>query len=172
MSIGVVSGFTRSNDESAKNHAEYGEFSNPLAKSRTAWRPLWLIAKQENGRIKVCTLRSGSAVETLPIFSHEEEAEIFLWFGTPGTGWRARETTAGKLVSLLYGSCAGVGEVALDPLPLFDDDVMAGLVSLSWKDFVRNLMDEHEFRAPYQGLFESETRMGFKFSENFRRRRW
>lgn len=171
MSTSAVSDTTRSNNESTKNHAKYGRSCDLLIKSGTARRPLWLIAKQENVRLDVLTIHSDSDGETLPIFSHEEEAEMFLWLGTLEAGWRARETTAGELVSLLYGLCAVVGKVALDPLPLFGDDAMAGLVSLPWEDFVRNLIGEHELRAPCQGSFESEARADSRFSESFGRRR-
>lgn len=121
--------------------------------------------------MEVFTIHPGSYRETLPIFSHEEEAEIFLWLGAPGAGWRARETTAGELVSLLYGPCADVGKVALDPLPLFGDEAMAGLVSLLREDFMQKLMDEREPRAPCQGSFEPQAPAGSRFSESFGRRR-
>lgn len=171
VSADVVSDTARSNNEPTKNHAKYGGLSEPLVKSRAARRPLWLIAKHENGRTEVFTIHPGSDGKTLPIFSHEEEAEMFLWLGSPGAGWRARETTAGELVSLLCGPCADVGKVALDPLPLFGDEAMAGLVSLPREDFMRNLIDEREPRIPCRGSFEPEEPVGSGFSESFGRRR-
>lgn len=133
----------RLNNEPTKNHANrYGMFPAPRARSGAAGRPLWLIAKHENDRTEVLTTHPGSDRETLPIFSYEEEAEMFLWFGAPGASWRTRETTAGELVSLLRGPCADVGKVALDPLPLFGDAAMAGLVSLLREDIVRSLVGE------------------------------
>ena len=40
----------------------------------------WLIAKNDNGRVRVLTLyRCGE--EVLPVFGHEEEAEMFLQLG-------------------------------------------------------------------------------------------
>ena len=68
----------------------------------------WLIAKKRNNRIEVLTLRTGGEQETLPVFSSEQEAEIFLRFGGVTGGWRARESSAGELVSVLCGPCAGV----------------------------------------------------------------
>lgn len=158
VSTDAVSDVMRSNDEPTKCRAKYGEGFVPLVKGKAARRPLWLISKHENGRTEVFTIHPGSGRETLPIFSHEEEAETFLWLGSPGAGWRARETTAGELVSLLYGPCVDVEKVALDPLPLFGDKAMGGLVSLLREDFVRNLVDEREPRVSCRDSFERGTR--------------
>lgn len=76
----------------------------------------WLVAKNAYGWIEVLTL-DPNGEEMLPVFGHEEEAEMFLRLGDVGDGWRARESSVGELVSVLYGPCAGVKEVALDPLP-------------------------------------------------------
>src|SRR5918911_1628533 len=92
----------------------------------------------------VLTLYPDSAGETLPIFSFEEEAEAFLLLAALGTGWRTRMTTAGELISVLNGPCAGVERVALDPLPVFGGEKMAYLVSLHRKGFVRSLVGEDE----------------------------
>jgi hypothetical protein len=92
----------------------------------------------------VLTLHPGSAGETLPIFSFEEEAEAFLRLAALGTGWRTRMTTVGELISVLYGPCVGVERVALDPLPVFGGGTMAYLVSLHRKRFVRSLVGKGE----------------------------
>ena len=61
----------------------------------------------------------------LPVFSGEGEAEMFLWLGGAfEDGWRIRETTAGELVSILYGPCADVGWVALDSSPQMTPDTI------------------------------------------------
>lgn len=169
VSPDAVSDAIRSNNE-PKNHDKCGG-AEPDMTSRAARGSLWLIARHENGRTEIFTVHPGSHRETLPIFSHEEEAEMFLWLDAPGAGWRARETTAESLVSLLYGTCVGVGEVALDPLPLFDHGAMAGLVSLLREDFVRNLIDEREPQASRQGSFERGMPGAPGFSGSFERRR-
>ena len=62
---------------------------------------------------------------------------MFLRLGQAGfDGWQARETTAGELTSVLYGLCAGVERVALDPLPDMLVERTIGLVSLSRERFV------------------------------------
>ena len=91
----------------------------------------WLIAKNENGHgVKVLTVDLAGGEEALPVFGHEEEAEMFLSLGGAGDGWRIRESAAGELVSVLYGPCARVGCVVLDPLPVMLDEKTVGLVSL------------------------------------------
>lgn len=166
----TVSDAMRSNNEPAQNPGKYGAINEPLVKDKPVRRPLYLISKHENGQTEIFTI-PGSGRETLPIFSHEEEAEMFLLLGAPGAYWRARETTAEELISLLCGPCVGVRRVALDPLPLLDDAAMGGLVSLLREDFLRNLVDEREPRAPWQGSFGPEAAAGSGLSENARRRR-
>ncbi len=97
----------------------------------------WLIAKNENGRLTVLATGLDGGAEAIPIFSHDEEAELFLQLGSfMGDGWRVRETSAGELISVLYGSCASVKQVALDPLPGMVLERTVGLVSLSRERFV------------------------------------
>lgn len=108
-----------------------------MAESRAQRRPLWLITNHENGRMGVFTLDPDSNRETLPVFSFEEEAETFLRLGAPGTQWRARKTTGGELISILYGPCAGVKKVTLDPLPGVDGGMFSDLVSLGRDKFLR-----------------------------------
>lgn len=109
-----------------------------------ATRPLWVIARQDNGRMDVLTISHDKNDKALPVFSFEEEAEMFLQLETPGACWRARETTPGELVSLLYGPYAGVKSVALDPLPVMNSEVVTDLTGRG--RFVRNLMDGHKTR--------------------------
>jgi hypothetical protein len=95
----------------------------------------WLIT---NGRRDVLTL-SYDGEEMLPVFSHREEAEMFLRLGIMGYDWRASESSTRELVSVLYGPCAGVREVALDPLPEMVADRSVGLVSLCRERFLRRI---------------------------------
>ena len=120
-----------------------------MTRSWVVRRPLWLITKHENGRMVVLTIEHGSDGETLPIFSHEEEAEIFLRLGAPGIDWEARETTAEELISVLCGPCAEVKKVALDPLPVVGGEMMIDLVSLGRENFVRSLVGEREPSASH-----------------------
>jgi hypothetical protein len=108
----------------------------------------WLIANHDNGHMGVLTIEpyADSGKETLPIFSSEEEAEMFLKFEVLGNeGWRVRESTVGELVLMLLRSLASVRKVALDPLPIeVGGEAMVRLVSLGRARFLLSLMDEHE----------------------------
>ncbi len=133
-------------------------------KSRTA-RLFWLIVKHENCRIKIFTIESGSGRETLPIFGHKEEAEIFLWLNSLETDWRVRKTTAGDLVSVLCGPYANVKKVALDPLSVHDGEALLDLVSLGREEFVRNLIGEHKLPALRQSVPEPALLVASDLSE-------
>src|SRR4051794_22990075 len=75
----------------------------------------WLIAERQDNRLEALTIRAYDEQETLPVFSSEEEAKMILQFGGVTGGWWARESSAGELVSVLSGPCAGVKKVARDP---------------------------------------------------------
>jgi hypothetical protein len=94
----------------------------------------WLVAKDGACPMEVLTVDYGDN-EVLPVFSHEEEAELFICLGEIGNGWRVRESSAGEIVSLLFGLCAGVGSVVLDPSPLMVSEMM-GLVRVGRDRFL------------------------------------
>ena len=73
--------------------------------------------------------------EALPVFSFEDEARMFLELGAFDGDWRARETGAGELISLLYCLCASADRVVLDPVP-GPDAVLNDLVSLGREAFM------------------------------------
>jgi DNA-binding NarL/FixJ family response regulator len=89
----------------------------------------WLITRNVNGRMEMLTLdRDGRKM--LPVFSHEEEAEMFLRLGGIGENWRITESEAKELVSVLHRAGAGVKDVALDPLPEMVTEKTIRLISL------------------------------------------
>jgi hypothetical protein len=101
----------------------------------------WLIAEKRNNRLEVLTIRTDDEQEALPVFSSEEEAELFLRFGGATGGWRARGSGAGELVSVLCGPCcAGVEKVALDPSLAMVVEGTVGLVSLPRESFIGQIM--------------------------------
>jgi len=105
--------------------------------------------KNEHGRIEVLTL---DGKKTLAVFSSEDEAEMFLRLEGVADGWQVSESRGGELVSMLYGLCAGVKDVALDPLPeMVADDRTVGLVSLDRKRFIRRLLARKGFCEPDRG---------------------
>ena len=101
----------------------------------------WMVARDGEGRLEPLCVRAAGTSWVLPIFSFEEEAEMFVHLGGyADSGWRARESCAGELVSLLCGSCIGVEGVALDPLPEMLEDGTIGLVEVERGRFVGQLM--------------------------------
>ena len=111
-------------------------------KARTARhslaRPLllrfWLVARDGSCSVEILTVDYGGD-KALPVFSHEEEAELFLDLGGVGDGWRTRESSAGEIVSVLFGPLAAVRIVALDPWPMMAPETV-GLVTLGRDRFV------------------------------------
>ena len=117
--------------------------NRPKAVSNGRLRPArWLIVKDGIGGLSFLSV-DGAGGRVLPVFSFEEEAEMFLSLGSrDGNGWRARSTSTGELVSVLCGPCAYVKDVALDPLPEMLDDGTTGLVEVSRERFLQRLMAE------------------------------
>jgi hypothetical protein len=111
--------------------------------SRTCSRPLWLIVKYRVGGMEVLRTTLASGREALPVFSFEDEARMFLELGTSGC-WQVRETTAGELTSILFGPCAGVGRVVLDPLPGSFAEPSMDLVSMGRKAFMESYLKDVE----------------------------
>jgi hypothetical protein len=100
----------------------------------------WLLAKHGNFAAGVL-LADCSGEQALPIFSSEGEAEMFVWLaGAFEDNWRIRETSAGELLSILYGPYAGVGRVALDPSPGMEAESIR-LVSVGRERFVSWVVD-------------------------------
>ncbi len=132
----------RVSSESEPNPAKQkAEQARRQAHRRRPGSAYWLIAKNENGRMEVLAIDLAGGEEALPVFSHEEEAEMFLGpWGVAFEGWQVRESTAGELISVLYGPCAGVERVALDPLPKMVAQRTVGLVSLSRERFLDLLL--------------------------------
>ena len=96
----------------------------------------WLIAKNENGRIEVSNVRLPGGEEAQAVFGYEEEAELFLCLEVSSHGWRTRKSSAGELISVLYGLRNGVEKVVLDPLPRMLAEKTVGPVSMERERFV------------------------------------
>ncbi|MGB3634556.1 MAG: hypothetical protein WA982_10995 [Rubrobacteraceae bacterium] len=101
----------------------------------------WLIVKRGAGLEERLTVNSDDGGKALAVFSFEEEADMFVSLSSVGTGWQPRRATARELTGMLLSSCAGVGYVSLDPLPELVQSGMIGLVSVSRKHFVEQLVE-------------------------------
>ena len=131
---------TLQTEESPKHGAPIRETSKRGAGRRASTQ--WLIVKDGCGRLAPMCV-DGQGGRALPVFCFRDEAEMFLCLGgLSGDGWRARETSAGELVSVLYGPCADVRCVALDPVPGMLQDGTVGLVEVDRKRFLQGFTDE------------------------------
>jgi hypothetical protein len=120
---------------------------------RAGTQRYWVIAKDANdgfGQLDLLTVDLDGTEEALPVFSCEEEAQMFLWLQTSEDGWEVRETTPGQLVSILYGPCADVGRLMLDPLPEIGASVQTSLLGMDRNDFVESVMEARSFDRPYK----------------------
>ena len=99
----------------------------------------WLIAKRGVGRLEPLTIDLTDGRRVLGVFSHEEEAKLFIRFGTRG-GWRVRATGIGELASVLSGPCEGMELVALDPLPQKQAESLNSLLCMDRERFVDFLL--------------------------------
>src|SRR5215211_4203198 len=113
----------------------------------------WVIAKDAKdgfGLLDLLTVDLDGAGEALPVFSFEEEGEMFLWLQRTEDGREVRETTPGQLVSILYGPCADVGRVMLDPLPEIRASMQISLLGMDRNDFVESVMGARSLDTPYK----------------------
>lgn len=109
----------------------------------------WMVARDGEGRLEPLCVRAGLS-KILLVFSFEEEAEMFLWLQMTEDGHEVRETTPGQLVSILYGPCADVGRVMLDPLPGIGASMQISLLGMDRNDFVESVMGARSLDEPYK----------------------
>jgi hypothetical protein len=128
-----------------------------VSKNKAIRRSFWLIVTRSHGRMEVLTIDAGGET-VLPLFSFQEEVELFLHLQAKGADWWPRETTTGELVSLLLGLCARVDKVALDPLPSLGEREIIGLVSTGRRRFMRYLMGEDTAHSERNKPSGRETR--------------
>ncbi len=123
---------------------------------RAGTQRYWVIAKDAKdapdgfGQPDLHTVDLDGTGQALPVFSFEEEAEMFLWLQTTEDGREVRETTPGQLVSILYGPCADVGRVMLDPLPEIGARIQISLLGMDRNDFVESVMGARSLETPYK----------------------
>ena len=106
---------------------------------RASGSTFWLIFAEEHWLTRPLTVNLPGGGEALAIFSSEGEAEMFLWLGMAGDGWRIRALSSGEVISLLYGPCSEARSVALDPFPEMLADGLVGLVALDRARFLERV---------------------------------
>jgi hypothetical protein len=161
--MSMLMGFAKERDSLTNAMAPETDTGLPYrtVKRRPGRRPVlsyWLITKNENDRLEVFTALLPDGEEALPVFSYEQEAELFLELRTAESGWRVRESTAGELISVLCGPCASATEVSLDPLPEMVAEGALGLVSLSRERFVNLLLSRRTAAAGRGKMIEAHPR--------------
>jgi hypothetical protein len=112
----------------------------------------WLIEKIEDDPPEVLILDLRGGRRALSVFSHREEAEMYLWLGRMTDGWRARKCERGEIARVLSAPRTSIGFVVLDPLPEMLAEHTVELVSLTRERFTIRLM------RPPEGT--SEPRVG------------
>jgi hypothetical protein len=100
----------------------------------------WLIEKIEDGPKEMLTLDLLSGKQALSIFSHREEAEMFLWLGRLTESWRARKSEGREIARVHSAPRANIGFVVLDPPPRMLAEHTLDLVSLTRERFALQLM--------------------------------
>ena len=123
----------------------------------------FLIARHDAKHADVLVLRFPDGQTALPVFGREEEAGMFLWLEAAGEGWRVVEISEGGLVTLLRGSCAGVGRIVH---PFATKDGGKGLSTVDRGDFLRSLWGERSRRGKEAG-HEVATHASTRKEEDF-----
>ena len=77
----------------------------------------YVVVKDGDKGLEVLRVPLPGKGEALPVFSAGWAARGYLFAEAPGGGWYVKTCTPDELLSLLFGSCAGVEWVALDPRP-------------------------------------------------------
>ena len=95
-------------------------------------KTFWLIVQDVVDQPMFFELETGSGANSLPIFSFEEEAQLFLRLGGLEGLWRASETDAATLAE----TCFDAQYVVLDPFPEIGLDTLDEAVSLRWEMFL------------------------------------
>ena len=130
----LLGGRATSNTERRASTEQRRAYRWPGGLSRSSW---WLVARND-GPLEVFTLDGG---ETLPVFSGEGEAELFLWLREEREhGWEVRQSSAEELVFALSGPCSHAGFVALDPSAEIFDGQEAGAPGLDREQFLECLV--------------------------------
>jgi hypothetical protein len=108
-----------------------------------------MLMRSHGGNDEILTLQQPGVGSALPVFSHREEAELFLQLGTEREeGWTVTEVWSGELAEILLGPYRHVGVVTLDPLPEVPwAKPLNMLASIPRADFVR-LMHRRAVSGP------------------------
>jgi hypothetical protein len=86
----------------------------------SAVRPMLVhhvVARHGDAGLELLRVPLEGKGEALPVFSADWAARGYLFAEAPGGGWHVRACSPEEMISLLSGTGASVGWVALDPRP-------------------------------------------------------
>lgn len=108
----------------------------------------WIISREGVKGVEPLAV-GGPGRRALALFGFAEEAALYLRFaGLEGDGWWVRESGPGEVASMLFGPCAGVNLVALDPLPVAVDGKLDSVCTQKGRFLTRLLDAETPDRRP------------------------
>ncbi|MGB3682394.1 MAG: hypothetical protein WA990_07885 [Rubrobacteraceae bacterium] len=99
----------------------------------------WLLVREGQTGTEVLDTRLSGGEKALPVFSFEEEAEMFLCLRGPREDWRVEEIAVEDILAMVHAALDDIGYVTLDPIPEGSCLNTTGLLSISLKDFVESL---------------------------------
>lgn len=101
----------------------------------------WLIVRDTENGVETYTtdLGASDSGRMLPVFSFEEEAEMYLFLRGSRGDWRISEALAGDLHRLFDTILENIVCVTLDPIPENSFFDTTGLLSITRQDFIVRL---------------------------------
>lgn len=100
----------------------------------------WLLVKDTANEIEsLLTTDLSNSGRMLPVFSFEEEAEMYLCMRGSRDEWHAKEVATSELRSLFDTTLENIVSVTLDPIPENSFFDTSGLLSISRQDFIVRL---------------------------------
>lgn len=112
----------------------------------------WLIVAGGEFAPEVFTAEFVEGERALVVFGCREGGEMYLhsWEGVDSGDWRLRQSEAGELLSVLWGLCAEVRYVMVDPLPrgLAEEDSAPSATIMDRQEFMESVMG----RRPPEGV--------------------
>lgn len=102
-------------------------------------RSYWLLVRDTENGIETLTTGLSDSGRMLPVFSFEEEAEMYLCMRGSRDEWRITEILPEKLRSLFDTVLDNIASVTLDPIPENSFFDTSGLLSITRQDFIVRL---------------------------------
>lgn len=117
----------------------------------------WLMVDGGEYSPKVFTTQLPGGEKALVVFGFREEGEMYLRLtsGIEEGTWRLYKSGVEELLSVLWGLCAGVRYVVIDPLPQDLSDKLATHQVMGRQEFMEFVMGRRSSGAGVSGLGES-----------------